>query len=72
MAPEAFANLSYITPMTRTVLDTALMLEAMAGPHPSDPHSFGMHAKGCVEAARAPTRSQGLRVSPGGRMSATP
>ena len=35
MAPEAFGNLSYITPTTRTVMDTALMLEAMAGPHPS-------------------------------------
>jgi aspartyl-tRNA(Asn)/glutamyl-tRNA(Gln) amidotransferase subunit A len=41
MAPESFANLSYITPTTRTVADTGLMLDAMAGPHPSDVHSFG-------------------------------
>src|SRR5262249_34867879 len=39
-AQDAFGNISYITPMTRTVLDTALMLDAMAGPHPSDPHSL--------------------------------
>ena len=38
-AEDAFGNISYVTPMARTVIDTALMLEAMAGPHPSDPHS---------------------------------
>jgi aspartyl-tRNA(Asn)/glutamyl-tRNA(Gln) amidotransferase subunit A len=63
MAPEAFSNLSYITPTTRTVLDTALMLEAMAGSHPSDPHSFGMSAKGCVDAARAPHDLKGARIA---------
>lgn len=63
MAPESFANMSYITPMTRTVLDTALMLEAMAGPHPADVHSFGMSAAGCVDAARAGGDLKGLRVA---------
>ncbi len=63
MAPEAFANLSYITPTTRTVIDTALMLEAMAGPHPSDPHSFGMTAKGCVDAVRHPRDLKGARIA---------
>ena len=38
-AEDAFGNISYITPLARTVADTALMLETMAGPHPSDPHS---------------------------------
>ncbi len=63
MAPESFGNMSYITPMTRTVLDTALMLEAMGGPHPADVHSFGMSAAGCVEAVRSARDLKGLRVA---------
>ena len=63
MTAESFANMSYITPMTRTVMDTALMLEAMAGPHPADVHSFGMSAAGCVEAARGEGDLKGLRVA---------
>ena len=34
-AQDGFGNISYITPMTRTVLDTALMLDAMAGTRPA-------------------------------------
>ena len=63
MAAESFANMSYITPMTRTVLDSALMLEAMAGPHPADVHSFGMSAKGCVDAVKSAVDLKGLRVA---------
>lgn len=59
MAPEAFGNLSYITPTTRTVLDTALMLEAMAGAHPSDPHSFGMPATGFIDAVKGAQADRG-------------
>lgn len=62
-APDAFSNMSYITPTTRTVMDTALMLEAMAGWDPSDPHSFGMNATGAVEAARGDGDLKGLRVA---------
>lgn len=62
-APDAFSNMSYITPTTRTVMDTALMLEAMAGWHPSDPHSFGMSAAGSVAAARPEGDLKGLRVA---------
>lgn len=36
-AQDGFGNISYVTPMTRTVLDTALMLDAMGGPDPRDP-----------------------------------
>ena len=39
-------------PMARTVMDTALMLEAMAGQHPSDPYSYGAPSTGFVAAAR--------------------
>ena len=40
-APDAFGNLSYIGPMTRTVGDALVMLQVMAGPDNSDPHSLG-------------------------------
>lgn len=63
IAPDAFSNMSYITPMTRTVMDTALMLEAMAGWHPSDPHSFGMTAKGAVAAAHGDGELKGLKFA---------
>ncbi len=63
MAPESFGNMSYITPMTRTVMDTALMLEAMAGPHPADVHSFSMSAAGCVDAARGDGDLKKLRIA---------
>lgn len=63
IAPDAFGNMSYITPMTRTVMDTALMLEAMAGYDPSDPHSFAMPTKGYVEAAAPQADLKGLRVA---------
>ena len=62
-APDAFSNMSYITPTTRTVMDTALMLEAMAGWHPSDPHSFGMTTTGYVAAAKPEGDLKGLKVA---------
>ena len=63
IAPDAFSNMSYITPLTRTVMDTALMLEAMAGWHPSDPHSFGMTAEGSVAAANGEGDLKGLKMA---------
>jgi aspartyl-tRNA(Asn)/glutamyl-tRNA(Gln) amidotransferase subunit A len=63
MAPESFGNMSYITPMTRTVIDTAVMLEVMAGHHPNDVHSIGMSAAGCVDAVTSPRDLKGLRVA---------
>lgn len=41
-ALDAFGNQTYVTPMTRTVADTALMLQAMAGEDASDPWSIGV------------------------------
>ncbi|HRD75363.1 MAG TPA: amidase [Hyphomicrobiaceae bacterium] len=63
MAPDAFANLSYITPTTRTVMDTALMLEVMGGAHPADPHSFAASTKGLVAAARGEGDLKGTRMA---------
>lgn len=63
IAPDAFSNMSYITPLTRTVMDTALMLEAMAGWHASDPHSFGMSAEGSVMAASGEGDLKGIKMA---------
>lgn len=38
---DAFGNQTYVTPMTRDVADTALMMQAMAGEDASDPWSIG-------------------------------
>lgn len=62
MAPDTFGNMSYITPTTRNVMDTALMLEAMGGADPSDIHSFGASTEGLVEAARGEGTLDGLRI----------
>ena len=41
-AQDAFGNQTYVTPMTRTVADTALMMQAMSGEDASDPWSIGL------------------------------
>ncbi|WP_267422863.1 amidase family protein [Methylobacterium sp. GC_Met_2] len=65
-AQDGFGNISYVTPMTRTVRDTALMLDAMAGPDPRDPLSAGRLQPGFVatlDAVSPGTKSlAGLRV----------
>ena len=62
-AQDAFGNISYVTPMTRTVMDTALMLDVMAGPHPSDPHSLNRTRQHYVEAARAQGDLNALKIA---------
>ncbi|TBR29334.1 MAG: amidase, partial [Reyranella sp.] len=59
---DAFGNYTYVTPMTRTVMDTALMLQAMAGPHPSDPWSIGIEPQDYLAAARVEGDLNGKRV----------
>ena len=59
---DAFGNYTYVTPMTRTVMDTALMLKAMAGPHPSDPWSIGIEPQDYLTAARAEGDLKGKRI----------
>lgn len=61
-AVDAFGNYTYVTPMTRTVMDTALMMQAMAGPHPSDPWSIGVTPQDYIGAARAEGDLKGKRV----------
>ena len=57
--PTRFGNYTYVTPMTRTVMDTALMLQAMAGPHPSDPWSIGIEPPDYLDRRPRRRRSQG-------------
>jgi aspartyl-tRNA(Asn)/glutamyl-tRNA(Gln) amidotransferase subunit A len=63
MAPEAFANISSINPMSRTVMDVALMLDAMAGSHPSDPYSWGLPSPSFAAAVSDKGRLAGLRFA---------
>ncbi|MGH3966860.1 MAG: amidase, partial [Mycobacterium sp.] len=62
MTPDGFGNQSYITPMTRTVMDTALMLQAMAGPDLCDPHSLGLAVGDFIAAARPEGDLAGVRI----------
>ena len=63
MSPEVFANFSSINPMARSVMDTAMMLEAMAGEHPSDPYSYGALSTGFVAAAKPEGTLKGMRIA---------
>src|SRR5271156_5806251 len=63
LTPDGFGNQSHITPMTRTVLDAALMLQAMAGSHRSDPHSLGLPTPDFVAAARPEGSLAGVRIA---------
>jgi aspartyl-tRNA(Asn)/glutamyl-tRNA(Gln) amidotransferase subunit A len=59
---DLFGNYTYVTPMTRTVMDTALMLQAMAGPHPSDPWSIGIVPRDYIAAASPDGNLKGKRI----------
>src|ERR1700751_3193401 len=61
-AQDGFGNISYVTPMTRTVLDTALMLDAMAGTELRDPLTTGRSKPDFLAAARAGDL-RGLRIA---------
>ncbi|MDF2234291.1 amidase [Albimonas sp. CAU 1670] len=60
--PDAFGNYTYVTPMTRDVASTALMFQAMAGEHPSDPWSVGVPVLDYVSAARPEGDLKGKRM----------
>lgn len=62
-APDAYGNTSYIDPTTRTVRDCALMLEAMAGTDPSDPHSYFLPSTGFVDAVDGARDLAGIRIA---------
>ncbi|MEL0003392.1 MAG: amidase [Rhodospirillales bacterium] len=60
--PDVFGLLAYVGPMARTVADAGLMLEAMAGPDSSDPHSLGRDIQGISKAAAEPLDLKGLKI----------
>ena len=62
-AQDGFGNISYITPMSRTVADTALMLSVMAGADPRDPLSTGRPTWDFVHAARPEGDLKGIRLA---------
>ncbi len=62
-AQDGFGNISYVTPMTRTVADTALMLSVMAGADPRDPLSTGRPAWDFNTAARPVGDLRGVRIA---------
>jgi aspartyl-tRNA(Asn)/glutamyl-tRNA(Gln) amidotransferase subunit A len=67
---DAFGNQTYVTPTTRTVADTALMMQAMAGADASDPWSIGFPEQDFVGAApRGDLRGRKLLfcLAPSGR-----
>jgi aspartyl-tRNA(Asn)/glutamyl-tRNA(Gln) amidotransferase subunit A len=61
-AQDGFGNISYVTPMTRTVLDTALMLDAMAGTDLRDPLTTNRPKVDFITAAQG-RDLRGLRIS---------
>jgi aspartyl-tRNA(Asn)/glutamyl-tRNA(Gln) amidotransferase subunit A len=61
-AQDGFGNISYITPMTRTVADTALMLDVMAGPDIFDPQTTARPRPDFAAAVRASRSLAGVRI----------
>jgi aspartyl-tRNA(Asn)/glutamyl-tRNA(Gln) amidotransferase subunit A len=59
---DAFGNQTYVTPTTRTVADTALMMQVMAGEDASDPWSIGFSPQDFVEGAAPCGDLRGRRV----------
>ncbi len=68
---DAFGNQTYVTPTTRTVADTALMMQAMAGEDASDPWSIGVPVPDFIDHAMPSGDLRGRRIlyclSPPGR-----
>jgi aspartyl-tRNA(Asn)/glutamyl-tRNA(Gln) amidotransferase subunit A len=60
--PDVFGLLAYVGPMARSVADAGLMLEAMAGPDSSDPHSLGRELQGIQRAASQPLDLKGVKI----------
>jgi aspartyl-tRNA(Asn)/glutamyl-tRNA(Gln) amidotransferase subunit A len=59
---DAFGNQTYVTPTTRTVADTALMMQAMHGEDASDPWSIGIPKQDFVGGAAAGGDLHGYKI----------
>lgn len=61
-ALDVFGNQTYVTPTTRTVADTALMMQAMAGEDACDPWSIGVPVPDFVGTAALRGDLRGQRI----------
>ena len=61
-AEDVIGNLTYVTPISRTVADTALMLQAMAGEDACDPWSAGAQAADYLGAVQSARDLRGKRI----------
>ena len=61
-AEDVIGNLTYVTPISRTVADTALMLQAMAGEDDCDPWSAGARAADYLQAVQSARNLRGKRI----------
>jgi aspartyl-tRNA(Asn)/glutamyl-tRNA(Gln) amidotransferase subunit A len=59
---DKFGNQTYVTPMTRTVADTALMLDAIAGEDECDPTSMGLRREDYYGAATRVSDLKGVKI----------
>jgi aspartyl-tRNA(Asn)/glutamyl-tRNA(Gln) amidotransferase subunit A len=60
--PDGFNNFIHLGLIARTVADVALMLDALAGPHPSDPHSLRAPKPEATAALAAKLPLDGIRI----------
>ncbi|NYT61502.1 amidase [Alcaligenaceae bacterium] len=61
-AQDLFGNQTYVTPTTRTVADTGLMLQVMSGEYALDPWSIGLKQVDYAKAARHQGDLSGKRI----------
>jgi aspartyl-tRNA(Asn)/glutamyl-tRNA(Gln) amidotransferase subunit A len=59
---DAFGNQTYVTPMTRNVADTALMMQAMSGEDACDPWSMGIPKADFIAGAAPQGDLRGRRI----------
>lgn len=61
-AQDLFGNQTYVTPTTRTVADTGLMLQVMSGEHNQDPWSVARVPADYIQASRYQSDLRGKRI----------
>jgi len=61
-AQDQFGNTSYVTPLTRTVYDTAMMLDVMAGPDERDPNTTNRPKPDFLAAVTDPSDLKDVRI----------
>lgn len=62
-APDAFNNFIHLGVVARSVADTALALDVLAGAHASDPHSIAVPAPNAAAVLAKPADLRGRRIA---------